>query len=156
MGKTSKNQKSIFAQNIVLRRKALAWTQMDLADNSNLALNTIKSIERGKSNGWPDTKEAIAKALNCSVGDLFRDPKIEESYLQEELTPRILTEIKELRKELKNNEGGELNPEVLGIINTVRLFNKKQLAELKFTVSRIASGGGLADALTDPKNLKKR
>jgi len=44
---------------------------MDLAEKAGLGLNTIKDIERGAAEGWPDTREAIATALGCTVADLY-------------------------------------------------------------------------------------
>lgn len=46
-------------------------SQADLANEIGVHRNTIADIERGVSEGWADTREAIAKALSCSVGDLY-------------------------------------------------------------------------------------
>lgn len=45
-----------------------------MAQEANLGLNTIKAIERDKSGGWPGTKDAIARALGCTMDDLQQIP----------------------------------------------------------------------------------
>ena len=71
MAKINKTQRPPFAKNISKRRKELGMSQSELADKIGAHRNTIADIERGVSEGWPDTREAIAKALKCSVSDLF-------------------------------------------------------------------------------------
>lgn len=68
MGKT---EKPLLARNIITRRKALGLNQAALAHAVGVHVNTIKDIERGLSEGRPDTRQAIATALGCSVSDLF-------------------------------------------------------------------------------------
>lgn len=85
LGKTRGKIKSTFVQNIVTRRRALGWNQIDLAEKAELGVNTIKSIERGASQGWPSTKEAIARALGCEVDDLFVRPEHEKKASQDEI-----------------------------------------------------------------------
>lgn len=84
MNNTKKEQKPLLAKNIIARRKALGMTQFDLAHRSGLALNTVKLIEAGKSEGWASSRKAIAGALNCTTGDLFLNPNTKEyGYLGE-------------------------------------------------------------------------
>lgn len=69
-------ERSILAQNIISLRKAKEWSQMDLARRANVGLNTLKQIETDKSEGWPITRERLAKALGCSVDDLHQRPPV--------------------------------------------------------------------------------
>lgn len=71
MGKIDKSQRPPLALNIANRRKALKMSQMDLAEAIGAHRNTVADIERGVSEGWPDTREAIARALNCTVAELY-------------------------------------------------------------------------------------
>lgn len=79
-----KKEKSTFAKNVVARRKALGWGADDLADNAKIGLQTVREIEAGISGGWQSTKEKIAKALGCTVEDL---------YLTEAAKPRTISEL---------------------------------------------------------------
>lgn len=114
--------KSVFARNIITRRKLRGWSQMALAQNANIGLTTLKEIETDKSTGWPGTKDAIARALNCSVDDLNqREPSIE----LEKINPQILDEIRELKKVVVEQK--ELNPTVRKIVDILSALNETQL-----------------------------
>ncbi len=76
MGKTKLTERSKLAQNIVLRRKELSWSQDDLAAKSGVPLNTIKLIETGKRVGGLDTIGAIAGALGCGIDELKGEPPV--------------------------------------------------------------------------------
>lgn len=72
MLKNSKEKrKPPLALNISKRRKSLGFTQDELAVRVGVHINTIKLIETGMSEGQPDTRQAIATALGCSVAELF-------------------------------------------------------------------------------------
>ena len=60
--------------NIVLRRKALGWNALELAEKAGVPYPTLRDIEAGISGGHADTKAAIAAALNCTLADLYLDP----------------------------------------------------------------------------------
>lgn len=69
------NTKTQLAVNIIKRRKAKGWNQDDLAASVGVHVNTIKNIERGLSEGQPDTRRAIAEALGCELWELERPPQ---------------------------------------------------------------------------------
>lgn len=71
MAKIEKSQRPPFAKNISERRKALGLSQAELAHKVGTHRNTIADIERGTSEGRPDTRQAIASVLGRSVGELF-------------------------------------------------------------------------------------
>lgn len=74
MEKPDKKEKPLLAKNIVARRKALGWKNANiLAEKAKIPYGTLRDIEAGYSGGQPDTREAIAKALGCSVNDLYQD-----------------------------------------------------------------------------------
>lgn len=67
-------KKTQFAENIAKRRKSLGMNQDDLAARVGVHVNTIKNMERGLSEGHPDTRQAIAKALDCELWQLLGGP----------------------------------------------------------------------------------
>jgi transcriptional regulator with XRE-family HTH domain len=78
MAKTKKIDRPHLAVNISKRRKALGWSQDDLANEVGVHVNTIKDIERGLSEGRADTRQAIASALKCEVWELLK-PAIKQA-----------------------------------------------------------------------------
>lgn len=66
-----KNKRPIWGQNIRERRKALNWNQDELAEKAGLSVGVVKQIEAGPKEGKFQSREAIAKALNCTVADLY-------------------------------------------------------------------------------------
>lgn len=89
--KKGKKIKSVFAANIVARRKLLGLSQEKLAAKANIGLNTLKHIELDISGGWPGTKEAIAKALNCTVSDLYQEDTSKKQTANIEEFQKLLT-----------------------------------------------------------------
>lgn len=74
MGKTKKNRKSTFAQNLILRRKELGFSSaVDFAASAKIPYPTVRNIEAGVSDGSRSTREAIAKALKTTV-DILSTP----------------------------------------------------------------------------------
>ena len=65
-----KTEKPLLAINIAKRRKALNLNQEQLAEICGFHVNTIKNIERGLSEGTPESRATIAKALGCEVWQL--------------------------------------------------------------------------------------
>jgi XRE family transcriptional regulator, regulator of sulfur utilization len=55
------------------RRKALRWTQTELAEKSEIAQAVISRLEAGEDNPKMDSLRSIAAALGCSVVDLLPD-----------------------------------------------------------------------------------
>jgi transcriptional regulator with XRE-family HTH domain len=82
------------AQNIVTRRNDAGWSQEDLAHFSGVHKNTVKAIETDGSGGNQSTLQAIAGALKCSVGDLFRQPLA--------IVPQSESDLNELVRIFKN------------------------------------------------------
>lgn len=70
------NTKTQLAVNIAKRRKAKGWNQDDLAAAVGVHVNTIKNIERGLSEGQPDTRRAISEALGCELWELERPAEV--------------------------------------------------------------------------------
>lgn len=133
--KTKKKEKTFIAQNIILRRKALGWNQSILAEKASVGLNTIKSIERGRSSGWPGTKEAIARALGCTPDELHINPSFQPIDFKAHPEAKKIAE--EIVKELRGQDAINLTtsmprPESLEI---VRL--KKENDELKAKIASI-------------------
>lgn len=73
MGKIK--HRSIFSQNVIARRGALGMSQEAFADLAGIGVSALRNIERGSSAGQPKTKQAIARALGCTIQDLLKDPK---------------------------------------------------------------------------------
>jgi len=75
---TKEKVRSILGKNIISRRIALGWDQLDLAEKSNLSIGVIRKLELGPKEGSPEARQAIANALNCSISDLYREPSKEK------------------------------------------------------------------------------
>lgn len=117
-----KINRSLFVKNIIRRRKNLGWTQADLAEQANMAISTLKNIELGKSDGWPGTKEAIARALGCSIEDLY----MPERPRAEDVSEALLREIKQLRASMKHSNIED--PLVLEGLELLSSLDREKLA----------------------------
>ncbi len=73
VGRPSKRQKPIFSKNIILRRKALGLSGIKLAEIAKIPYPTLRDIEAGISSGREENRQAIARALHCSMADLYSD-----------------------------------------------------------------------------------
>ena len=62
----------ILAQNVRLLRTANRLSQKALADNAGLSLSAIKSLERAKNEPRMRTMQAIAKAIDVNLQELFQ------------------------------------------------------------------------------------
>ena len=62
-----------FGQRIRTLRKERGWSQEELAELSGLDRTYISGIERGLRNVALRNIEALAKALEVSIGELFED-----------------------------------------------------------------------------------
>jgi transcriptional regulator with XRE-family HTH domain len=71
VAKTPKYRK-ILGENIRTQRKRLGWSQIRLAEKSDLHHNYIGDIERGEENVSVDALMRIATAMKVSLGDLVR------------------------------------------------------------------------------------
>jgi len=54
------------------QRQVKGWTQNDLADHTGRSLQLIGRIERGAAAPSFETLDALARALDVSVGDFFQ------------------------------------------------------------------------------------
>lgn len=61
------------------RRQVLGWTLEQFAEACSLTPNHLGTIEAGRRDVPTTTLLAIARALECSAGDLFSDPKADLS-----------------------------------------------------------------------------
>ena len=60
-------------ENIRKRRKAMGWKILELANRADSDVGNISRLERGKQGYSDEILTRIAKALECSVADLFID-----------------------------------------------------------------------------------
>lgn len=65
------NIRLVLTRNMKVLRKARKLNQEQLAEKSRLSTGFIKDVERGHSWVSPESLEAIARGLDCQVGDLF-------------------------------------------------------------------------------------
>ena len=83
-----------------LRRKAGFESQESFAKFTGLAPGTIKDIERGISEGYVETREVIAKALGCTIADLYIDESSRpKTALTFELATLVLSELQKASPE---------------------------------------------------------
>lgn len=74
MKKTKKTDKPIWAKNIVARQKAAGIASIEkLAEDAKLPYPTVRDIANGISEGGFEKRSKIAKALGCTVADLYRE-----------------------------------------------------------------------------------
>jgi len=67
---------TLLGNEIRRRRQALGWTLERFAEEAGLTPNYIGTIETGKRDVGITSLLALARALNCGVGDLFEDPEL--------------------------------------------------------------------------------
>lgn len=73
--KPSHSARETFAINLRRERLAKKWSQMELADASDLHFTYVSSVERAKRNVSIDAMERLAVALGLSLSTLLLDPK---------------------------------------------------------------------------------
>jgi transcriptional regulator with XRE-family HTH domain len=61
----------MLGQEIRRRRRALGWTQEDLAEVAGISVHYLSTIENGKRDPSVSTVMALAKALKVSAGELL-------------------------------------------------------------------------------------
>lgn len=106
--KTEKGEKPTLAKNIIRMRKSRGWKSAEkFAEDAGIPYGTIRDIEAGYSEGQPETKRLIAKALGCTVEELYIDPsKIETKPAD----PTASHDLTETYKEI-NSIIGRLGPD---------------------------------------------
>jgi transcriptional regulator with XRE-family HTH domain len=62
---------SAWGERVAARRKALGFTQEDLAGLAGMRQSAVSKIERGEVGVSDATKLRIARCLGCPPGDLF-------------------------------------------------------------------------------------
>lgn len=67
-----KNIQTALGAHIRKLRKAQAWSQERLAESSGMHWTYIGQVERGERNLTLQSIQAIAKALNLKISELFR------------------------------------------------------------------------------------
>jgi transcriptional regulator with XRE-family HTH domain len=67
-----KNIQAALGARIRKLRKALEWSQERLAEASGMHWTYIGQVERGERNLTLQSIQAIAKALNLKISELFR------------------------------------------------------------------------------------
>lgn len=73
MVRDSHSQTAKLGKKICSRRKKLGMTQEQLAERLGVVHQALSRIEQGHTAPKMDRLPAIAKALQCTVSDLFRD-----------------------------------------------------------------------------------
>jgi transcriptional regulator with XRE-family HTH domain len=66
-------------QEIRRRRLALGWTLDQFAEACNVTPNYLGTVESGRRDMHMTTLAAIARALECNIGDLLSDPETDLS-----------------------------------------------------------------------------
>ena len=69
MAKIPKYRK-VLGENIRIHRRKLGWSQIKLAEKSDLHHNYIGDIERGEENVSVDALMRIATAMKANLGEL--------------------------------------------------------------------------------------
>ncbi len=69
------NLRQDFSRNLKARRKQLGWTQQELADKCRKTVRYVNHLENTGPNVTIDTLETLAKALDCTIFDLFQSAR---------------------------------------------------------------------------------
>lgn len=101
--------KSIFADNLKRYRKEKKMSQSDLAEASEVAINSIRSYEQGKANATLENISRLAKALGVTIGQLCNDyPEVQtleiETYAD---LLSVLTQLENLELDSGNFQNGK-------------------------------------------------
>lgn len=105
MGRPSKRQKPIFSENVILRRRAKGWNGITLAEKAKIPYPTLRDIEAGISPGLEENRQAIAKALGCSMADLYTTASSAESALAK--IEEQSSDAADMRKKIREQQRGE-------------------------------------------------
>lgn len=101
---TSKEAKKL-GQNIRTKRKALGWSQEELAEKVNVSKNTISNIERAETEVATNTLISLADVLDCSIDQLLGRDNSKKGNLWN-LSPREIKIITMLRLESEEKQAG--------------------------------------------------
>lgn len=74
------NTEKILIVNVNALMHSAGWKAKDLAKATGISLQGVYNIIKGERFPGPDNLDRIAKALNCSVSDLFRTKEDERDY----------------------------------------------------------------------------
>lgn len=75
VGKMTKKTNSYFTENVRRLRRAKGFRSAEaFAETADIKYPTYRDIEAGESEGHPETRQKIARALGVTEADLFRDP----------------------------------------------------------------------------------
>lgn len=112
-GKQISNLAALVGRNIVKQRRKLGLSQDQLAERLNIACSSLSRIENGLSSPRFERLEALAKVLECSVADLFRDEG-------ESLSVRL-----EIIEDMLKSLRPQLQEDVVNLVGAaVRMFQK--------------------------------
>lgn len=91
---TNQNLGQRIGQNVRMLRKEKKMTQEQLSEKSNLAINTVRNIEKGR---WPSehSMSAIADALGVEAKILLGAVN-DEVYLREEVKTQLKTAVEKI------------------------------------------------------------
>lgn len=75
MGRPSEEDKNLaaFGKNVAAMRQKRGLTQDQLADKTGLSIDTVGAIEQGRRWARLTTLHKLAKGLNVSIDELFRN-----------------------------------------------------------------------------------
>lgn len=63
---------------VLVFRKALGWSQGELAAMSGVSRRAIREIETGKQRAWPAMRERLSQVIGVSEKALFSDAVTDE------------------------------------------------------------------------------
>jgi transcriptional regulator with XRE-family HTH domain len=64
--------RNILGTNLRKLRNRREWSQLELAEKSNISMNFLSEIERGNKWPYPETLQSLARALGIEVFELFK------------------------------------------------------------------------------------
>lgn len=130
----------ILANRVKAERKGRDLSQEQFADMIGISLSSFARLENGKGSPSVETLEAIAKAVDCTIADLFRNERAEEYVYYNLSTPeskaalgkrlRSLMIEKGLSVEKLSEKSGILANTLYSYLNGARSPNAGTLARI--------------------------
>lgn len=142
-----KSIKEIVAENIRKRRIELSLTQSELAEKAKIHTVTVARIENKTRGAGDDVLKALAKALRCSVNDLYGNEKKVESLgeLGDLTLAELINEVKRFRslplyRHLMNADDAQLREYSDLVVGYIQAPSKEKLGAFQILSPRPIGG----------------
>jgi transcriptional regulator with XRE-family HTH domain len=131
-------------------------SQDAFADLAGVAIGTLKNIERGVTEGWIESRIAIANALQLNLSDLYYDPAADVTIGDpDRLVPELT--VGELMKMIRELGLARNFPLAKQVIEKIAMFPNDVIDMLtKVTKPQVPALRLFLEAMTDSAEAKQR